>query len=110
MQIRVDRYLAVIGTNLECCAYDNPRGEIIGDVHYLLLEDSTGRRWAGPEVSHERGHKIAEALQRSIDKGYDPTTCELFQEIQPAYGSDAYIQQGTDAELVAWEKKFDQEI
>jgi hypothetical protein len=104
MKISVASCLAVIGTNPECADMSNTRGEIIGEVFYIQAEDSTGRRWAGPEVSNRfRGERLAAALQRSVDKGYNPTTCHLFNEIDPAYGSAAFISQ--QPYLIEREKK-----
>ena len=34
--------LQVIGTNPECADMSNPRGEIIGEVHYVVAETPNG--------------------------------------------------------------------
>lgn len=90
-KVCVASYVGVIGQNAELCDVDNFRGLITGTLLFLRLEDATGRRLAGPEVpDRERGERRAAALQRAIDKGFDPTTSAAFQPMDPAYGSAAY--------------------
>ena len=77
-KVCVASYVGVIGQNAELCDVDNPRGLITGTILFLRLEDATGCRLAGPEVpDRERGERRAAALQRAIDKGFDPMTSTL---------------------------------
>lgn len=98
-------WLVVVGHNPEAADIDNPRGEIIEEHCFLLLENERGRRLMGPRISGPRSGLVA-AIQRSLDKGWQP---QGFQPIDPSYGSTAYQEEGTEAERAAYERKAEQE-
>lgn len=93
-RVTVQQTLACVGTDPEFADIDNPRGERYEVQRYLQVDAPDGRRWAGPTVTCATGERMAAALQRSIDRGHDPTTSEAFREVTPAYGSEAYIKGG----------------
>jgi hypothetical protein len=103
-QARIASELRVIGRNPEAADFDNPRGEIVSEVYFILLEDERGNRLRGSIVANE-GSKLAAAIQRSLDKGYDPCKSEAFHPMDPAYGSEAYQSQGIEAERAELEKR-----
>jgi len=96
-RVTVQQTLACVGTDPEFADIDNPRGERYEVQCYLQLDLPNGRRWAGPTVPFATGERMAAGLQRSINRGYDPTTSEAFVEVTPAYGSEAYIKGGHES-------------
>jgi hypothetical protein len=103
-QARVASELRVTGRNPEFADFDNPRGELVSEFYFIVLEDERGYRLRGPDVANE-GSKLPAAIQRSLDKGFDPTTSAAFQPMDPAYGSEAYQIEGTELERAALERR-----
>lgn len=99
--------MRVAGSDSELSDMDNPRGEIIVEVWFVMLEDENGHRLAGNIVSGPHS-KMAAALQRSLDKGYDPMTSAAFQRMDPCYGSSAYESEGTEMERAFLERRDEQ--
>lgn len=102
--VRTD--VAVIDTNPEMADMSNPRGEIYGDVDYIIAETPTGRRFAHSAYSltYASGHsktEITSARLEELAHHLNTTKPELnedhWHEIDPQYGSEAYISQGTEA-------------
>lgn len=100
-QIVVRTDIVVIGCNPENADYDNPRGNIYGFCGYILAVAEDGSQWMF-EHTHTRRYEIdvlarlnsfANKVQDHLNKGgkLDPTR---WQEVRPAYASEAYIAGG----------------
>jgi hypothetical protein len=104
MLITATSELRVTGHNPENADYDNPRGEILAEVFFLLAELPNGERFIGPAICEgfeealiERAIEIAEL---AYSKGFEPT--QEWSCYFPAYGSLAY--QAMEPELVELER------
>lgn len=75
--------LAVVGNNPEMADMDNPRGDIIREVHLLVAEDEHGRRW----------------IVQSLGENPDPVALGWTPHYA-VYGSSAYE---TEQQPVDWE-------
>jgi hypothetical protein len=75
----------VVGTNPEMADMSNPRGEIIRERFSIVAEDAKGHRraWGGLYDSPE----AAEAAY-----SLEAPPVDLWDEIRPAYGSEAYAE------------------
>ncbi len=96
--------LAVVGYNSENADMSNPRGEIIGEIWYIVAEAPNGRRWR-----HNRSSEYRVAMERHAELMADFSKGFLnalnWIEIDPCYGSEAYESQGIEA-LRAMEDMF----
>ena len=94
--------LVVVGHNSENADMDNPRGEEIRERFYALAEDVEGNRrvWGGYHESPELAEAEFVALAPPV---------EFWEDIRPAYGSDAYAKNAFEyeAELIEWEREQD---
>jgi hypothetical protein len=95
--IEVASEFRVIRYDAEYADMDNPRGEIVGEVFFLVAEDARGARWAWGE-----GWRDAAAAEAAIATA-PPVV--LWSPCRPAYGSVAYIEDGGEEETVAWEAR-----
>lgn len=78
--------------------------DIIRERWYVVACDATGRQFAGSCLFSSL-HEAQERLEQiARDGGVDPIRSNWY-EMQPTYGSEAYISQGTEAELVAMERR-----
>jgi hypothetical protein len=80
---------AVIGHNPEAADMTNPRGEIYGDIYFVLLTHKDGRRLIGPTTFGPTS-RLHVAIQRSLDRGFDPTKSDAFRPFQAVYASEAH--------------------
>lgn len=103
-QAEVRSEIRVAGSDPEMADMDNPRGLIYKEVFFVILTAADGERLAGPIVKGPDS-KLPAAIQRSLDRGYDPTTSLAFQPIEPAYGSLAYQRDGIELERLYCERK-----
>lgn len=111
--VRTD--IAVVDRNPEMADMSNPHGDIHGDVDYIIAETPTGRRFAHVVVALTRPNGT---LVTSYGSAYDDVTSARLEElahhlnetkpdldeaywneIDPCYGSEAYIAQGTERTL-----------
>ncbi len=92
--------LAVISTTPENAELGNPRGERAGELFYAAAEDASGNRrtWGGFYRTPEEAEAAFEALAPPV---------ELWEEIRPRYGSEAYVEnwQEYEADEIALEIK-----
>lgn len=110
VKIRADQ--VIIGTNPECADMVNPRGHIFGFRAYLVAEAPDGSRWvhAHGEVSVIESYAVADLqpfAQRvcaRIEAG-GRLNADHWTEIQPGYGSDAYVKGGWEHEAIELEKR-----
>jgi hypothetical protein len=95
--------LRVVGRNPEMADMDNPRGDIIREVFYVLAENMQGRRWAHTFGSEDRARveRLVVRIRRAWRDGF-PLNLELWNEVDPAYGSPAYEQ--AEPKIVARER------
>lgn len=100
-QIVVRTDIVVIGCNPEMADYDNPRGNIYGFCGYILAVAEDGSQWMFEHTitrryEHDvlaRLNTFANKVQAHLNKGgkLDPSR---WQEIRPAYASEAYVNGG----------------
>ena len=88
----------VVGYNPEMADMDRPRGEIVREVFFLMAEDARGARWVWDE-----GWQDADAAEAAI--ALAPPVI-LWAAWEPAYGSVAYMEDGGEEELMAWEARM----
>jgi hypothetical protein len=86
----------VVGYNPENADMDRPRGEIVREVFFLVAEDARGARWIWGE-----GWQDAAAAEAAYRFFAPPVF--LWSPWRPAYGSVAYMEDGGDEEMMAWE-------
>lgn len=100
--------LCVVATDPEAADWSNPRGEIIRPVYSILAEHVDGRRWVHywSTQDKEAAERLLERCRARVAAGhrFDP---DLWTEIDPSYGSDAYI--ANEAEIVAAERQRDRD-
>jgi hypothetical protein len=101
--VRTD--IVVVDHNSEMADMSNPRGAIHGDADYIVAETPTGRRFAHDTtaITRSNGHtesKISSARLEELAFHLNETKPDLdmthWEEIDPCYGSEAYITQGTE--------------
>lgn len=102
--VRTD--IAVVGQNSEMADMSNPNGDILGDVDYIVAETPTGRRFAHNAVAVTSSNSAPlsgditparlEALAFHLNETKPDLDMELWHEIDPCYGSEAFISQGTE--------------
>ena len=88
----------VVGTNPEMADMSNPHGEIVRERWFIVAEDAKGNRraWGGPYDSPED----ADAAYR-----LEAPPIDLWAEIQPCYGSEAYVDGGWEQDLCDLERE-----
>ena len=94
--------VVVVDTNPEMADVSNPRGEIYGEAYYIVGTAEDGSRIAHrvsattsygrvlTEVTPDRLMRLAERLNEERP-ALNP---DLWDDIDPAYGSEAYIRGG----------------
>jgi hypothetical protein len=106
--------LVVTGYDAEFADISNPRGALYGEAFYVVIEAHDGRRWAHDHRFVTRGNDGAEVALRAerlrarIEASYNggaPLDGAHWVEIDPLYGSDAYVSQGVEAERAAAERR-----
>lgn len=101
--------LVVTGTNPEMADYDNPRGEIITEVWFIVAANDHGdTRESGSfgdgMYARVDAEKTAEALTaRATNLGKLPVGFDDWHDGRAVYGSDAYVEYG-QAEDLEWER------
>lgn len=118
MQFLVVSDILVVGYNPEMADISNPRGEIHGEAFYVVAEAANGRRWAHDHsfittaMNGDSGCAArAEALRARIADAYGAgrrLDQNRWREIDPCYGSDAYIAQ--DIEFDRWSREREDEL
>jgi hypothetical protein len=108
--------IVIVGQNPEMADYDNPRGHIYGHASYVYAEDSRGDRRRlyvctehSESQSLEPAKRMAIALNARLKIGKLPVAFDRWESHYPAYGSDAYQEDGGEEELMAWERKLEEE-
>lgn len=111
--------VVVIGNNYEMADYDNPRGELYGYATYVVAEDEWGHRCRlyvetlpsayGERRAMERAERMKQALIARLQSGRLPVAFDRWEPMTPAYGSHAYIEEGGEDDLIAWERRMDEE-
>ena len=115
LQFFVRSDLVIVGYDAEFADISNPRGALYGEAFYVVIEDCDGRRWAHDHRFVTKGLHLdrataerAERLRARIEASYNggaPLDGAHWVEIDPAYGSDAYVSQGVEAERAAAERR-----
>lgn len=101
--------------NPEMADIDNPRGYRYGYATYVYAEDNFGHRRRlyietlpcsfGELRALERADRTAKALAARLRGGRLPVAFDRWETVSPAYGSYAYIEEGGEEELIAWEQR-----
>ena len=107
--------VVVIGQNSEMSDYENPRGDIHGISAYVVAELADGRRFVSPFGKTARWEEDAvpvmeaqaSALNVRASSGRLPTCFSAWLEMRPCYGSEAYVEQGIEAEDAQCEREED---
>ena len=114
--VRTD--VAVIGHNSEMADMSNPRGEIYGDVDYIVAEAPDGTRFAhhtyavtssGGVTESEVSSARLEALAHHLNTKRPALNGELWREIEPRYGSEVYVSGGWEEAQRLYERQQDEE-
>lgn len=110
--------VVVVGHEPEMADYDNPRGELYGFSTYVVAEDELGyrRRLHVETVSIRVGEsqamlgaeRMAQALNVRLKTGKLPVAFDNWETVRPGYGSEAYIREGCEDDLIAWELQQDE--
>jgi hypothetical protein len=107
--------IVVLGINHELADYDNPRGEVYGFSSYVYAEDATGARTRLYVASSHneaecirQAQKIADALNNRILLGKLPVAFHKWEPCHSAYGSDAYILNNEEEDLIAFERSLEE--
>lgn len=113
LQFFVRSDLVIVGYDAEFADVTNPRGALYGQALYVVAESPDGRRWAhdhrfiasrGNALSElARAERLCERIAASYNGGA-PLDGAYWVEIDPAYGSDAYVSQGVEAERAQQER------
>ena len=111
MQFHLALKVVTVATNPELADFTNPRGEIRREAYTVIAEAKNGRRWEHDHtfVSRHNGDDCgerAEALRARIERAYAAgrkLDKNLWCEIDPSYGSEAYVEQGV--EYYRWERE-----
>lgn len=92
--------------------------EMEGLSYYLTITDKRGHRWTmgvgtvPEQYSYDQMQdRVQEALDewdKAISRGFHPKADERWNSIDPAYGSRAYEESGTE-QMRAWQEKKDAE-
>ena len=109
--------IVIIGHDPEMADYDNPRGERYGFSTYVVAEDALGYRRClhvettsvclGEAHALRGANTLAKALNARLSTGKLPVGFSRWVEDRPAYGSEAYVREGCEDELIAWELEQD---
>jgi hypothetical protein len=108
MQFAVHSNIVVVGRNDEMADISNPRGEIHGETFFVVAEAASGRRWQhdhaftttsmnGDGGCGERAERLRARIERAYASGRKLNP-RHWREVDPAYGSDAYVAQDIDAQ------------
>lgn len=119
-------YRAIVASDLYQAGVTEDGRPFIAENYYVMIENAAGRRFAhnvvfngavvhfdDEEMCHyfedvrEESKAKAEALCARIAAALDAgraLNMDLWNEMDPAYGSDEYISQGTEAQRVFLER------
>jgi hypothetical protein len=105
MYFDVHSDLIVVGFNPENADMDNPRGEIIREVFYVVLTFKSGRRFAhiNRYLDQDEAYMLRQECEDTIgsyvidEKDFDQGI--VWEKIHSAYGSDDYSEYDT----IEWE-------
>jgi hypothetical protein len=101
--VRTD--IVVVDHNSEMADMSNPDGAIHGDADYIVAETPTGRRFAHDitAITRSNGHtesKVSSLRLEELAFHLNETKPDLdmthWEEIDPCYGSEAFISQDTE--------------
>ncbi len=98
--VRTD--VVVVDHNSEMADMSNPSGAIYADADYIVAETPTGRRFAhfmtAITGANEDGINVErlEALTFHLNETHPDLNMELWNEIDPCYGSEAYQANGCE--------------
>jgi hypothetical protein len=116
MQFFVRSDLVVTGYDAEFADATNPRGALYGQALYVVAEAHDGRRWAHDHLFVAsrrdalavlaRAERLCSRIQAAYDAGRRLDQAH-WREIDPAYGSDAYVAQDVEAERARQERNQD---
>jgi hypothetical protein len=107
-RFEVIQYTAVVGQNPECADYDNPRGLIFAERYFIRAESKEGYR-----VAHHHVFTIecdANLFRDRVEtraatgRGID---LDFWTVVDPAYGSQAYIDEDTEYHRAIREREDD---
>lgn len=98
--VRTD--VIVSGQNSEMADMSNPHGNLYADADYIVAETPTGRRFAHSMTvvtgAYDTGVDVVrlEALAHHLNETHPELNMDHWNEIDPCYGSEEYIAQGTE--------------
>lgn len=107
--------LCVLYINHEYADMSNPRGEVHGYDYFVEAcypDGSRKRRYVGKQQwkrgeEADRAKALAETLNDKAARGIEPWgwgNPAVWRKSSPAYGSQAYVRGGGEANLIAWER------
>ena len=106
MEFTLSSYIARVGYNPDMADLHSPRGEIYAERWVVWAEKPCGRRW-----QHERSFSAQHDAQRLLDRieaahrSGRRLNLDHWSEIDPAYGSDAYVSQRIEGQRAAEERR-----
>lgn len=104
--------IVVIGQDPEMADYSNPRGDIHGHCAYVVVDAPNGRRWVHRKTFTSRWEDDALALIAPLLHSIESHLVaggtireEFWTETDPAYGSEAYVNGGYEAQRAYQERQ-----
>jgi hypothetical protein len=91
----------VVGYDGEYADMSNPRGEIIRERWYIQAEDAKGNRRVWGDL-----YESPEAAEAAYSLEAPPV--EFWDETQPCYGSEAYVEGDWEQEMAEREREDDE--
>ena len=88
--------IVVVGHDSESADMSNPNGELYGVAYYVVMIDEKGNRWAHDyRFMNDEAAAIEfrDKVANTYNKGIVRLKYEHWLEVEPVYGSEAYIQQ-----------------
>ena len=91
--------IVIIGRNTENADYGNPYGDIFGERFSIIVELKNGRRYSNFEIFEDvdEAFMYRQHVHDHINSG-GILKSDNWQEIEPRYGSDAYVKDGIEFE------------
>lgn len=92
----------IVDQNPEFADMSNPQGYIMGEAVYVVAENDKGFRWAHEIRWIDDLENARKLLSRVVAAG--KIDMKYWHEIDPSYGSEAYIVTGQERKLLHQER------
>jgi len=106
-EIGITSEMRVVGQDSEFADIDNPNGDIIREVYFVTATTTEGRIYQHFYWSQEREaiNLLANKIKATIMHNPEWKPIEgRWTHVQNVYGSPAYVEDGSEAKLSAWER------